>query len=100
MFWPILLCSFAGVIGAFSSLKSTQGASVFWPFATGLIAIAVWAWMTKQPMKPWVAAVLFDGVYGLTWLLTLLALGEQPGWRQGVGGVLVLAGLLFAGWEA
>jgi len=100
MWLSVLLCTVAGVVGAYFSLKSSQGWNVGWAFGSGLLAIGVWAWMTKQPMTPWVAAVLFDGVYGLSWLLTLLAMGERPGFNQWLGAGLVLVGLLLAGVES
>jgi drug/metabolite transporter (DMT)-like permease len=96
----IVLLVIVGFIGAFFSLKSAQGWSWVWPFGSGLLAIGVWVWMTKQPIKPWVAAVTFDGVYGLAWLLALAALGEKPGAYQIIGGLMVLAGLFLAGIES
>lgn len=96
----IILCGIAGVVGAVFSMKSAQGGSSFWPVVSGLMAVFVWTWMTKQPLKPWVAAVLFDGVYGLSWLLALVALGERPSWYAIVGAGMVLTGLALAGQES
>ena len=45
----LVLCWLAGSIGAYYSMKSVQGWSAWWPFAAGILAIGVWAWMTKQP---------------------------------------------------
>lgn len=100
MLISILLLIVVGIVGAFFSLKSAQGWGWWWPFGSGLLAVGVWAWMTKQPIKPWVAAVTFDGVYGLAWLLTLAALGERPTAYQVIGGLMVLGGLFLAGVES
>ena len=94
IFFSILGCCLAGIIGALSSLKATGGGSAIWPFLGGQAALVVWAWMTKQDLRPWVAAVLFDGTYNLTWLVVLLIAGERPELRQLVGGLLVLFGLI------
>jgi hypothetical protein len=98
---PVLLsilgCMTAGVVGATLSLRSSSGGSALWAFFGGQVALVVWAWMTKQPITPWFAAILFDGVYNITWLATLVVLGEQPSWKQVAASVLVIGGLLLAG---
>ena len=92
----VLCCLVAGVIGALFGLKSSSGGSLVWPLLAGQLSTFTWMWMTKQPIKPWVASVVFDGVYCSAWLLTLLAVGQKPTITQMLGGVFVFIGIVLA----
>lgn len=94
VFLSVLGCLVAGIIGAKLSLMSSNGGSAWLAFIGGQVSLVVWAWMTKQPLSPWVAAILFDATYNLSWLATLMALGERPSLQQGLGAVVTISGLM------
>lgn len=96
MIYPIFLCALAGIVGAWASEKSFAGQSVLWPFSAGLLSLLVWSWMTKQNMKPWIAATIFTGAYESAWFVALWCMGERPTVLQIVGVAFVLVGLLIA----
>lgn len=88
-----LLTILAGVLGAKTSLDSYNGESVFPVIIAGVLAIVTWAFFTKLDIKPWKASLMFDGLYGLSWLVTLTVLGEKPTTQNILAAVLVIGGL-------
>ena len=85
-----------GVLGAIAQIKSSQGYSAIWPFLAGMISVALWANITKFPMVPWVAALVYDVVYSLSWMIALYFLGSTPTWTQLIGGILAITGIIIA----
>lgn len=85
----------AGVSGAVASQAVRAGASVFWTFLAGNLALGIWAWLSRDPARSLVAAaVLFDAVYVASWQATYWLAGEPFHWWHAVGVVLLTLGVL------
>lgn len=101
--WQFLLASLP--LGALSLFTERQVAHVWNPTFLAIVAVlalfgtalttAVWYWLIQRDDAGRLSLVLFlVPVLGVG--LAMLALGEQIGWREGVGIILTLSGVLFA----
>jgi len=94
---PILLIVFAGLLGSYSSMKSFGGGSMVWPILSGQVTVLAWSFMTKQRFSPVMAAILFDGLYCTSWYVGVMLHGTKINGTQAVGIMLVMSGMMVAG---
>ena len=90
----VVLIILAGLANSYASLKSFRGHSVLWPFFAGQITVIVWSYITKQKFSPIVAAVIFDGLYCLSWYGGMLLQGEKISLIQIFGALFVICGII------
>lgn len=90
----IILIIIAGLINSYASLKSFNGSSVLWSFFAGQITVITWAFMTKQKLSPWKAAVFFDGLYLMSWYTGAYLQGTKVNLIQIIGALFVICGII------
>lgn len=87
-----------GFLGAYLSVLARNGKiSTLWILACTAVSTAVWLFQVKGTMKLALASVLFDVVYGFSYFLGFVVMGEAATWKQITGMILALIGLLLVG---
>ena len=91
---PVILIIIAGFIGSYTALKSFNGGSILWPIFSGQLTVLVWSFMTKQNYSPWMAAILFDGLYCISWYTGAVLQGQKVNLFQIIGALFVICGII------
>ena len=91
---PIIIIIVVGLINSYASLKSFNGGSFLWPLLTGQLSVITWTYITKQSFSPWMAAILFDGLYCISWYTGAVLQGQKVNLFHIIGALFVICGII------
>jgi hypothetical protein len=94
----MILLALLGLFGAYTSVQIRRDA---WPVFTlipvSLASVCIWMAQVKSKQSLAFSSVLFDLVYGCSYMVGFVLLGEAAGWKQVLGMALAVIGLTLVG---
>ena len=92
---PSLVLLLAGSLGSWFTMLAYSGKSWWWPILGAQFGCVAWLWITRQPITPWTACLLYDVMFNLAWF-SVLSCYEGVRINQAVGALIMLLGFVIA----
>lgn len=91
----MVILSISGFLGAYLSVMTRRaGWSSLWILVCTLVSTLVWLWMVKSDLRLTYASVMFDVVYGFSYFIGFVVMGEVSSLKNWIGMLLAIVGLV------